>query len=94
MADMINTTTPTTRERWLDVLKLLAAYLIVVIHMVGDAYNAGPAERGDWFAWLLINTLTRCAVPLFLLVTGIFVLGRPMELKKWRKKLLHFVVLL
>lgn len=26
MADMINTTAPKTRERWLDVLKLLAAY--------------------------------------------------------------------
>lgn len=95
MADMINTTAPKTRERWLDVLKLLAAYLIVVIHSAGNGYNAGPAERGgDWFVWLLLNTLPRCAVPLFLLITGIFVLGRPMELKKWRKKLLHFVVLL
>lgn len=36
MADMINTTAPKTRERWLDVLKLLAAYLIVVIHSAGN----------------------------------------------------------
>lgn len=82
------------RERWLDVLKLLSSYLIIVIHSAGEAYSQGPAARSDWFGYLLLNILPRCAVPVFLLITGIFVLGRPMEPKKWVRKLLHFLMLL
>ncbi len=85
---------PNTRERWLDVLKLLSSYLIVVIHSAGEAYSQGPTARADWFDYLLLSILPRCAVPVFLLITGIFVLGHPMEQKKWKRKLLHFLLLL
>lgn len=85
---------PKERERWLDVLKLLASYLIVMIHSVGTVYNRGPAGDSNWLAYFLLNIFPRCAVPVFLLTTGIFVLGRPMDTKKWLKKLVHFLVLL
>lgn len=85
---------PKERECWLDVLKLLASYLIVVIHSVGTVYNLGPDNNSSWFSFFLLNVIPRCAVPVFLLATGIFVLGKPMGTKKWVKKLVHFLLLL
>lgn len=64
------------REVWLDILKVFSAFLIVIIHTVGGRFNTNPAENEVWGGYLFLNTVTLCAVPLFLMISGILLLGK------------------
>lgn len=72
----------TEREFWLDVLKALAAPLIVLIHTVGSGYGNTPVQSGRWFGYLILNAVPRCAVPIFIMISGILLIGREVTMGK------------
>ncbi len=82
------------REVWLDVLKMFSAPLIVLIHTVGGPYSNTPVDSTKWLGYLLINTVPRCAVPIFIMVSGILLIGRGQAAKVRRnvKKALILLV--
>lgn len=88
--------TAAPREVWLDALKALAAPMIVLIHTVGTGYSGTPLESGKWIGYLVLNALPRFAVPIFIMISGVLLIGKKMDGKKiWsntKKALLLLVV--
>ena len=63
------------REVLLDVLKVVSAFCIVLIHSCGQGFSK-TFGTSSWFGFLLINTIPRFAVPVFMMVSGSLMLGR------------------
>lgn len=75
-----------SREVWLDLLKVICAFLIVELHTVGRIYTTYELGSLNWFAALILNTIPRCAVPIFIMITGILLLDKDMTMKKALQK--------
>lgn len=82
------------RELWLDLLKVGSAFLVVLIHTIGPAYQTLPIGSDKWAAVLWLNSIPRCAVPIFIMISGALVLNREIPFSQMRKNLLHGVILL
>ena len=69
---------------WIDLIRITAAFLVVVCHVGGGQYwKVQPGTIPDPF-WLFSNFVDvfgRCAVPLFLMVSGYLLLRKPNSLK-------------
>lgn len=57
------------RKIWMDILKIISAYMIVLLHISGSRFYGRYGADG-FFTGLLLNSFVRFAVPCFLLVTG------------------------
>lgn len=82
------------RELWLDLLKVFSAFLIVLIHTVGEPYNSTPLESKKWIGYLLLNTIPRCGVPIFIMVSGILLIGKNFSIEKVCQNVKKVVLLL
>lgn len=67
----------TKRNFALDVLRVLACYMVIQVH-TGEFYYIGPIGdviKGENAFWVdLYNSVCRSAVPLFVMLTGYFLL--------------------
>ena len=73
---------PLNRELWIDLLKVVSAFLIVLIHTVGVPYNNTPIESKKWIGYLILNVIPRCGVPIFIMISGILLIGKEQSVKK------------
>lgn len=65
------------RELWMDLLKILSAYAIVIIHISGELYyNSYAIDEELYMQGLYMNTITRFAVPSFMMVSGALLLSK------------------
>lgn len=53
-----------------DVLRIVAAFFVVVIHVSGWILYSFPADSPDWMIVNFFNTLARFAVPVFFMISG------------------------
>ena len=58
-----------------DVLKIFAAFGVVLIHVTGPC-AALPLAPGPYLAAHVANAVGRCAVPVFLMISGALLLGQ------------------
>lgn len=70
------------REVWLDVLRILAAFLVIVNHTNSDLFQASDPAHGTWWASILWFSLCKAAVPVFVMVSGACLLGREDSYRK------------
>lgn len=70
------------RNRWIDYMKFIAAFLVVAIHV---SPLSGINETGDF---ILTRIIARIAVPFFFMVSGYFVLSGS---RRHNKKALKFL---
>lgn len=69
--------TYSNREIWLDVLKVISSFMIILIHSSGYVYTkAFPQDASLWNKMLWVNAIPRFAVPCFLMITGVLTLGK------------------
>lgn len=76
------------RYIWMDALKAISAFMIVVIHSSGNVYNNFfGQDMVIWMKALWINSIPRFAVPCFLMITGALVLDKTYDYDKvlWKK---------
>ena len=68
-------------EPWADLMRAIATFLVVCLH-TSSIYNLrfGAITNADWNAANCINSITRVAVPMFFMLTGYFLLKRPISL--------------
>jgi surface polysaccharide O-acyltransferase-like enzyme len=58
-----------------DALRVSAAIAVIVIHVTGDGASAiGTLSMGSWWLCLIIESLSRWAVPIFVMVSGLLLL--------------------
>lgn len=70
----------------LDLLKIVSAFMIAVIHASGGVFNNHEIGSLVWKEGLILNAVTRFAVPVFLMISGALLLGRKISLDKAIRK--------
>lgn len=58
-----------------DVLRIISIFCVVIIHVVGKLWKAVPILSADWISLVAIDSLCRFAVPVFVMVSGMFMLS-------------------
>ncbi len=77
-----------------DLLRIVAACMVVLLHTAGAKWDAVPHNSLDWAALNVYNSLVRAAVPLFFMLSGAFLLKKEINIKKlYLKKILPLTVI-
>lgn len=64
------------RKAWADLCRIAAIFGVVVIHACGaNFYQFGKIPNSDWLAINLLDSLVRCSVPLFVMLSGALILS-------------------
>lgn len=88
-------TNQTSRIVWLDVLRLIAIFMVICIHC-SDPFNVSPEARSNpefnfWGG--IYGSFLRPCVPLFVMITGILLLPVRMPVEDfYKKRLLRIAV--
>ena len=67
--------TPDERLTWLDLLRIAASLLIVMLNITANQLRAMPLESHGWQAVNVYLGLSRAATPLFTMMSGVLFLG-------------------
>ena len=63
------------RDTAMDLLRILACVMVVLIHVSSQNWYALTPESPDWLAMNIYDSMARPAVPLFLMMSGAFMLA-------------------
>jgi surface polysaccharide O-acyltransferase-like enzyme len=83
---------------WADLIRVVAIYLVVVIHVSGQSTDAwGKIPTDQWIIADIYGGMARVAVPLFFMISGYLLLPRSESLrdfyaKRMTKILIPFVI--
>ncbi len=79
---------------WVDVLRVVAMFLVVVIHVSGQLTNAwGQIPTSQWIIADIYGGLARVAVPLFFMISGYLLLPRSETLGSfYRRRIPRLVI--
>ncbi len=79
---------------WADLIRVLAIYLVVVIHVSGQLTNAwGRIPEAQWLIADLYGGIARVGVPLFFMLSGFLLLPRTESLRSfYGKRMLKIVI--
>jgi len=81
---------------YIDLLRFIAAIAVIIIHVLGPfRYLYGDIPDSDWLAAAGFNSLTRWAVPVFMLISGALLLStqKSFECQQYLTKRLSKVVI-
>lgn len=59
-----------SRTAYFDYLKIIATFAVVVIHTVAKKWYSAGVESTEWQILNLYDSLSRWAVPIFVMVSG------------------------
>lgn len=80
---------------YIDFLRFIAAIAVIAIHVLGPfRFLYGEIPDGEWLAAMGINSITRWAVPVFMMISGALLLSteRPFQCEHYLSKRLSKVV--
>lgn len=70
-----------TRISWADLCRVIAIFGVVVIHACGaKLYSFGKISESDWLQANFLDSLVRCSVPLFVMLSGALLLSNEGQL--------------
>ena len=58
-----------------DILRIVSIFGVIVLHCVGELWEQIPIKSKSWVALVAIDSLFRFAVPVFVMVSGMFMLS-------------------
>lgn len=67
------------RVIYLDILRVVAIFLMMVLHIASGYLNSTPVGSVNWHAANVYESLVRCCVPVFLMISGRFFLDPERE---------------
>ena len=70
------------RESWLDALRILSAFLVIVNHTNSSVFQASSPEHATWWLSVAWYYLCKIAVPVFVMVSGAVLLPRQDSIRK------------
>ncbi len=79
---------------WADLIRVLAIFLVVVIHVSGQLTNVwGKISTDQWFIADIYGSIARVSVPLFFMMSGYLLLPRSESLRSFYTKRMPKVVI-
>ena len=64
-----------SRQYWADLCRVVAIFGVIVIHACAPTFNQyGKIPEQDWLSANLLDSLARCSVPLFVMLSGALLL--------------------
>ena len=81
-----------SRVRSVDCAKCLAIFCVLLIHAASDVLRGGPISSVRWLSGLFWGSVSRGAVPLFLLCSGALLLDAERTISArhiWRRNIPH-----
>lgn len=84
----------TKRETNYELLRILACFMVIVLHTSAYSIFSYQAQEFNWKVLNFYDSLVRSAVPIFLMMSGAFVLKKERDLKTFFKKyILKYIVI-
>ena len=77
----------------LDLLKAIAIALVIFIHLSFTEGDIVESQSINTYIGYIIRSINSCSVPLFFFVNGALLFGRPLDIHKHIKKILHLIFL-
>ena len=78
---------PEAKLVWIDWLKVVSAFAVVVIHVTTPYFvKYDDIGRADWWLANVLNSSSRFAVPMFVMVSGALLLGKEIGTVDFYKK--------
>lgn len=71
---MTNTNDLKQRDYGIDLLRICAAFMVVLIHLSAEHWPNYAYNTTEWFVCHFFDSLGRSAVPLFVMISGMFLL--------------------
>lgn len=81
------------RQIWIDILKVISAFAIILIHLSGDIYKSTFDDKNQWYNAIYLNSITRFAVPCFFMISGTLILTKKDSVKKIFTKRLPRIII-
>lgn len=74
------------RHSWADLCRVVAVFGVILIHACGASfYQFGKIPKPDWLAASFLDSIVRCAVPLFVMLSGALILRVDSEETEFRQ---------
>jgi len=82
------------RQYWIDALRILASYMVVLVHSSSYAIFEVPIFTFNWYGLMFWDAMSRTCVPLFIMISGILFLNPEKEItvSKMYKKYISRIV--
>lgn len=65
---------------YLDALRVVSVFAVMVIHLAATGYKEAASQSYEWMICLTYNTITRFAVPVFVMISGAMFLNPEREI--------------
>lgn len=82
------------RILWLEALRIIAAFLVIVNHTNSDVFQASHPGQLTWHLSILWYYVSKLAVPVYVMITGGLMLSRQDSWKKIFARVLRVVIAL
>ncbi len=84
---MNNLTSNTNRIVWVDFVRSLSIFLVIVIHTSGPLiYPFGEISPADWMTGNIYDSFARMSVPLLFMISGYLLLGKQESISAFYQK--------
>lgn len=86
--------TAQNRSIYLDILRIIAVFLVIVNHTNSQVFQGSSPADGIWYLSVLWYYLSKIAVPIFVMVSGACLLPKVDSYVKTGKRILRMVITL
>ena len=81
------------RKREWDIIRIIACFCVVVIHVSGYGMEIKDPHTTDWMIRNLIVSMIRCAAPIFFMLSGILFMEKKVNFSELYKKYVARIVI-
>jgi len=84
-----------SRYKYIDYLKMIAIFAVIVIHVLGDRYYYTFQQGKSWYFLLFFASLVRFGVPIFVMCSGALLLdeNKQLDIKKMIKNIIKYILI-
>ena len=72
------------RVAYADLVRVIAILMVVLIHSASPIFNTVPVTSGEFAVSVLFDSIAHAAIPLFVMVSGVFLLDEKREMSVHR----------